>query len=316
MPVSLPVGEQFKSHAPGELRVSYGLTYSDADHYYIGADRDDGAGGVEETVAPATLGIENVLALEYDLAHGITMGLEIPLVHTEQSREFGGVKGNMKASGLGDVRVLGRYWLRDQATGVRIYGAAGLRLPTGESDKQFQAQNGRMITQDLAAQAGTGNLAGIAEFGGSTLLGQRVGVALSARYIFTPSATTVNNFRNELTGNGPEKNSDSDALAARLSISAPLSTGGGVLGQFAARAIFDFAWVPYDDLFGETEGFRRAGPIFLIGPGLSYAPTQSFSFSAAVPFTVYRDVQQNGGNVQEWTFQFGLSFNAITPGEY
>lgn len=313
MPVSLPVGEQFKSYVSGELRVSYGLTYSDTDHYYIGPDRDDGAGGIEETVAPATLGIENVLGLEYDLAHGITLGLELPFVHTEQSREFGGVKGNMKASGLGDIRVLGRYWLRDQPTGIRLYGSAGLRLPTGESDKQFQAQNGRMITQDLAAQAGTGNLAGILELGGSTILAQRFGLALSTRYIFTPSATTVNNFRNELTGNGPEKNSDSDAFAARLSVSSPLSTGEGVLSQFAARAIFDFAWVPYDDLFGKTEGFRRAGPILLLGPGLSYSPMESFSFSASMPFTVYRDVQQNGGNVQEWTLQFGLSYTAITP---
>ncbi len=315
MPVSLPVGETFKLYSPGQLRVSYGLTYSDTDHYYIGTDRDDGPGGIEERVAPATLGLENVLGLEYDLARRFTVALEIPFVHTEQSREFGGVQGSMDATGLGDIRLLSRYWFQDEPNGVRLFGGAGLRLPTGESDKQFEAQNGMMVTQDLAAQAGTGNAAGILELGASTTVAERVGLALTARYYFTPSATTVPNFRHELTGNGPENNSDSDALSTRLTAATPLATSEGWLSRMSASAHLDFAWVPYDDLFGDTEGFRRAGPIVLLGPGLSYMATDRLSLSAGLPFTVYRDVQQNGGNVQAWTLQFGLSYAALTSSE-
>ena len=97
MPVSLPVGEQIKSYETGALRASYALTYSDTDHYYFGKDRDD---ATETNVAPATLGIEHVLGLEYDLARGFTLVGEFPFVHTEQSREFGGVARTMEANGL------------------------------------------------------------------------------------------------------------------------------------------------------------------------------------------------------------------------
>ena len=312
MPVSLPVGEQFKSYTAGALRTSYSFSYSDTDHYYIGEERDD---ATETNVAPATLGMEHVFGLEYDLAHGATLIAEVPFVRTEQSRKFGGVAGTMTASGLGDIRVLGRYWLRDRETGPRMYTSLGVRVPTGESDGKFKRKNGTFVTKDLAAQAGTGNAAGIVEIGGDAALSSRFGMAFSARYIFTPSATTVNNFRHELTGTGPEKNSDSDALSAQLSFITPLSTGDGFLSRASVSFFSDFAWVPYDDLFGKTEGFRRAGPIIAIGPGLGYSPTGALTLSAGFPFTVHRDVQQNGGNVQEWTMQFGLSYDLAGGGE-
>ena len=311
MPISLPVGEQFKIHVPGALRAGYAFSYSDTDHYYIGTARDD---ATETNVAPATLGIEQVLGLEYDLAGGMTLVGEIPFVFTEQSREFGGVAGTMAAKGLGDVRVLARFWFAQQAQGLSWYGEAGLRLPTGESDGSFTRENGTMVTRDLAAQAGTGNLALVFELGGSRSLGDRLGLGFTARYVMTPSSTTVNNFRNELTGNGAEKNSDSDAVSLRLSLLTPLSRGRGALRDFSALALFDLAWVPYDDLVGESEGFRRAGPILTIGPGLTWSPSDALSFSAAVPLTVYRDVQRNGGNVQEWMLQLGLSWD-ILPGD-
>lgn len=309
MPVSLPVGEQFKSYAAGTLHASYGFSYSDTDHYYIGEERDD---ATETNVAPATLGIEHLFGIEYDLGNRFTLIGEFPIVHTEQSREFGGVAGTMEANGLGDIRFLARYWVKGTTPGVRWFTSVGVRVPTGESDGKFRAQNGRMVTRDLAAQAGTGNAAGIVELGANTQFFDRLGAAFTARYIFTPSATTVNNFRNELTGNGPPKNSDSDAATARLGLSMPLGSGESVLSRVSVQGLADIAWVPYDDLIGDTEGFRRAGPIVLVGPGLSWSPREALSFSAAAPFTIYRDVQQNGGNVQEWTLQFGLSYDVLT----
>jgi hypothetical protein len=305
------VGDQFTTHIPGDLRVSYAMTYSDTDHYFVGTERQDGPGQVEETVAPATLGFDNVLGLEYDLPRGFTLALEVPFVHTEQSREFGGVQGTMEANGLGDIRALGRYWFRQNPAGLTLHGAVGVRLPTGESDRKFRAQNGTMVTQDLAAQPGTGNAAGIVEVGGSYFFGQRFGLGFTTRYIYTPAATTVNNFRNELTGSGPAKNSDSDAFTTRLGLATTLSTGTGFLNRISGQAIFDFAWVPYDDLIGDTEGFRRAGVILALGPGLSYTPLDRITVSAALPVTLYRDVQHNGGNVQEVAFQLGVTVDAI-----
>jgi hypothetical protein len=312
VPISLPVGEQFLSHRPGALRVGYSMIYSDTNHYYIGTERQDGPGQTEETVAPSTLGLDNTIGIVYDAAHSLSFGIEIPIVHTEQAREFGGVKGSMDASGLGDVRVLGNWWFKNDPNGAAMHIGAGLRLPTGTSDKSFRAQNGTDVTQDLAAQAGTGNLAGIVEFGGSTFFGQRWGVAFSTRYTFAPANTTVANFRNELTGGGWEKNSDADQVTGRVSLATPLSTGDGAMNRVAVRANVDLAWIPYDDLFGDSEGFRRAGVIFAAGPGLSYTPTPAVTLSADVPLTLYRDVQRNGGNVQEWTLMIGATYDGFS----
>lgn len=310
VPVSLPAGEAARYHFPGALRASYAFNYSDTDHYYIEEERDP---ATETNVAPATPGIDHVLGIEYDLPRGFALLGEVPFLRNEQSREFGGVKGTMEASGLGDVRLLARYWVPAGSPNRSWFASVGVRLPTGESDGTFKAANGKTVTRDLAAQAGTGNPAGILEVGGSTLFGGRFALGLQARYIFTPEATTVRNFRNQLTGNGPEMNSDSDAASARVSLSSPLSTGTGALSRLAARVNADVAWVPYTDLIGDTEGFRRAGPILFVGPGVSWAPRQALSLSAAVPFTVYRNIQQNGGNVQEWTVQFSMSYD-VFPG--
>lgn len=308
VPVSLPVGEQARAHQPGTLRAGYGFSYSDTDHYYIGEERDD---ATEQNVAPATLGTEHLLSLDYDLPRGITLSAEVPFVRNEQSRKFGGVAGTMVASGLGDVRLLARYWLARGDAGSTWYAAAGVRLPTGESDGEFRARNGKMVVKDLAAQPGTGNTAGIVEFGGGMPLGGRFGLGLTARYVFTPAATTVENFRHQLSGAGPEKNSDSDAATARVSFASALGSPGSAWNRAAARVLFDFAWIPYDDLFGDTEGFRRAGPIVAVGPGLGYTVRDGLALSAAAPITVYRNVQQNGGNVQEWMLQFSAAVDLL-----
>ena len=232
VPISLPLGEQFKSHAVGALRLSYGISYSDTDHYYIGSERD---AATETNVAPATLGVEQILGIENDAAPRLTLIGEVLFIHTEQSREFGGVAGSMKASGLGEMRLLARYWISDRPEGLRWYSWLGLRLPTGESDAKVRAQNGTLVTKDLAAQAGTGNYAGIVEIGGAHAFGRRLALGFAGRYVFTPEATTVNNFRHELTGNGPEKNSDSDAANARVSRNTPLGAGDGIMSRMAAR---------------------------------------------------------------------------------
>lgn len=308
--MSLPVGELSKSHTPGAFRASYGSSYSDTDHYYIGKERSD---LVESTVAPATLGVEHLFGLEYDLPHGITVVGEVPIVRTDQSREGGAAAGTMKAHGIGDLRLLARYWMASNAEGLRFSASLGVRLPTGKSDGKFLTKGGKTVTNDLAAQAGTGNLAGILEVGGGAKLSNRFGLGFAARYVFTPSATTVSNFRHELSGVGPEKNSDSDAATARVTLNTALNTGHGPWSRVALSILTDIAWVPYDDLIGDTEGFRRAGPILLAGPGLSWMATDRLNVATAVPITLYRDVQQNGGNVQDWTIQLSASYN-ITRG--
>jgi len=313
VPISIPVGEQFKAHTPVHLAFGYGYSFSDTDHYYIGTERDD---ATETNVAPSTKGQDHTLSVEYDLPKRFTLVGEIPIVSTAQKREFGGVKGTMEASGLGDLRLMARYWVKDSGPRFRMHTALGLRFPTGEADGTFQAQNGTMVDKDVAAQAGTGNTAGLFEFGGSSAISPRLGLSFAGRYLFTPSAEAKSkNFRNQLTGNGPKMNSDNDAATLHLNAAFPLGTGESALRKFALQGNVDFLWIPVDDLIGDSNGFRRAGKLFFAGPGLAWEPVPQLSVSTSVPFALYRDIQKNGGNVQEWSFLFAINFDAL-PGSY
>lgn len=315
MSVGLPVGEQFKLHEPGRLRLGYAYSYSDADHFYFGEKRDH---AVERGPQPTTLTNEHTATLEYDLPAKFSLIGEVPFLYTRQKREAGPVAGTMTAAGLGDIRLLSRYWFTDENPPFRLYGIFGVRIPTGESDEKFLSQTGNRVTKDVAAQSGTGNFAGVLELGGTSQLTDSFALFYQGRYIFAPETETdANNFRFELTGIGPRKNSDSDA--ATLRIGGNLNFGTLLRETFrgeepfqpldglAGQVIFDTAWVPYDDLIGASGGFRRAGVILFVGPGLTWAPYENLTLSVSTPFTVYRKIQRNGGNVPEWVFQTSIT---------
>ena len=79
------------------------------------------------------------------------------------------------------------------------------------------------------------------------------------------------------------------------------------LDGLAGQVIFDTAWVPYDDLIGATDGFRRSAIILFVGPGLTWAPYENMTLSLSAPITVYRKIQRNGGNVPEYLVQASIS---------
>lgn len=302
-------------HEPGRFRLTYAYSYSDADHYYLGESR---VLPIERTPSPSTITNEHTIGMEVDIPAKLSLLAEIPFVYTLQSREFGAVAGTMEAAGVADIRVMSRYWITDQNPKFRLYGILGARLPTGASDEQFLSEAGNRVTKDVAVQPGTGNAAGIVELGGTSEFSRVAAAFFQARYIFTPATETdARNFRWELTGAGPEFNSDSDAFSGRIGLSFPIGRmiregyreePVQALDSLGLQAIFDTAWVPWDDVIGDTDGFRRAGIILFVGPALSWAPFDGMTLTVGTPFTVYRKIQQNGGNVPEWIFQGSVTF--------
>ncbi|MCA8962265.1 MAG: hypothetical protein KDC38_17190 [Planctomycetes bacterium] len=286
-------------------------SYSDSDHYYGGEKRDF---GVERSVQPSTLSNEFTGILEADVTEKFSVVAEVPFMYTRQVRGLGGVSGAMVAAGLGDVRAMARAWLLDTDPSFRLYGGLGLRLPTGASDEKFTAQNGTRVSKDLAAQPGTGNVAAILEVGGSARMAERVGIYYRARYIVTPySETDAKNFRNELTNTGPRRNSDSDSATVVIGSIWSITQDSpdsepSAFGQVAATLGVQAAWVPYHDLIGATKGFRRAGIILFVEPGLSWSPRPTVTTTLSVPITVYRKIQRNAGNIPEIIAQASVTF--------
>ncbi|MGE3163865.1 MAG: hypothetical protein AB7O52_03100 [Planctomycetota bacterium] len=303
---------------PGRFRLSYVYGYSDTDKYYTGEKRDR---PVERNVAASTLTNEHTVIGEYDVTERLSFIAEIPFLYVRQARDGPGsfgVNGVMLADGLGDVRVLGKYWLASENAGLRLYAAAGVRLPTGDSNSRFTSDAGNHITEDVAVQHGTGNGAAIAELGGTSQLHRNFGLFYSGRYVLTPSTETdARNFRNQLTGNGPRRNSDSDSASFKVGMQVPVgrmlreSVSEQPVPRLDGLAVFQAfsgAWVPYDDLVGATRGFRRAGTVLFYEPGFAWAPSPDVTFTVSVPITVYRKLQQNGGNLPEWILQASVTF--------
>lgn len=272
---------------------------------------------------------EHLVIVEADLSETFSAVVEVPFVYIRQTRSGLGsraVNGAMTSAGVGDVRVGARYWLLEQESGLRLYALAGLRLPTGGSDEEFTSQAGNRVDKDVAVQPGTGNLAGVLELGGTfSSPNSNIGFFASARYIVTPATTARSkNFRNQLSGNGPRRNSDPDSFLWKVGTSISI---GKMLKQsstsedgeedesrldgLAFLLALSGAYVPYDDPFGDDDGFRRGALLIFVEPGLIYAANENITFNLSVPITAYRYVNKNGGNVPEIIFQAGvtLTFN-------
>lgn len=313
------VGEQFKVNQPGRIRLSYLYSYSDTDHFYYHERR---VHATERSARARSLLNEHLVLLEVDVTERLSLVLEAPFLYGRQTRSGPGsvaVNGAMIAAGVGDVRMLARYWLyQDEASPLRLYGAAGLRVPTGGSDEKFTSQAGRRVDKDVSVQPGTGNLAGIVELGGTFQVNEYLNLFFQGRYTFAPAThTSARNFRSQLSGVGERYNSDSDSANWRVAcvISAGLILREAmqeeplrVLDGLGLQLGIVGAHVPYDDLLGADGGFRRAANIFFVEPGLIWSPLDQVTLSVSVPVTVYRYVMKNGGNVPEYVVQFGATF--------
>ena len=272
---------------------------------------------------------EHTAILEVDITETLSAVIEAPFVYIRQSRSGPGsraVNGTMTGTGLGDVRVGARWWFlqSDQAdegevaSSLRLYGLAGLRLPTGESDGKFTSQAGNRVDNDVAVQPGTGNPAAFLELGGTFAMPESYfGLFGSARYILAPMTNARSkNFRNQLSGRGYEYNSDPDSFNAKVGFTFELGRlvrqsvtdeEGTLADGFAMFFAYSYALVPYDDLIGGDSGFRRGAQLMFLEPGVVWALNERVTVNASVPLTVYRRVMKNGGNVPEVVFLAGIT---------
>lgn len=299
--------------------MTYSYAYSDTDHFYLHEARQL---ATERATKATSLLNEHTLNLEVDITDRLSLVAEVPFLYGIQSRNGPGstaINGDMQASGLGDMRFLARFWFFQEEQKVRLYVAAGVRAPTGESEGGFTSFANRRVDKDVSAQEGTGNFAGVIELGGSGSVTDWLGVFFQARYVFTPGNNALSeNFRWQLTGAGPHYNSDADTALWKIGATLPIGRlirekmteePNSALDGLAFLFAIDGAHVPYEDLIGGSSGFRRGANIFFVEPGFAWAPNDIVTFSISVPVTVYKYVMKNGGNVPEYVVQAGMTIS-------
>jgi hypothetical protein len=230
-----------------------------------------------------------------------SLGIDLPLISNKRSSlyEHGGnsegqaARHNTSASGIGDVRVTGYYWLLDpmKSMNFNIQGGLGIKLPTGnyKHEDVFYKSNGVQVTGpvDQSIQPGDGGTGVTAEINTFYNFSHRVSAYGNFYYLVNPREE---NGVSTARGGTPSQNA---ILYKTATMSVP--------DQYMARAGFNFSFdkflfsaggrlegIPSSDLIGGDEGFRRPGYVLSVEPGMSYQ-FKKFAAFATVPVAVERN---------------------------
>lgn len=280
----------------GHWQTSFGYRYFRSHRHFVGSVEQDGSPGTRDRRNSKV--VNNVhlpgLNLSYGLSDRLSLSADVPFLVAHRSNPPNATRPfrqHTDARGVGDVNVLGRYWLGKPTSHARqnLSVGFGFKLPTGKDDatddvQVFNPATRALETQtrtvDQSIQPGDGGFGVIAELQGFKAVGGATLFA-SASYLANPKGTNgVPTFRGRPT---EAIMSVADQYAARVGIAArgPFLRGLGV--SLAAR----LEGVPVEDLIGGSSGFRRPGYSIGIEPGLSYAFKNNV-VSVSVPWLVRR----------------------------
>jgi hypothetical protein len=200
-----------------------------------------------------------------------------------------------RSFGIGDVRITAYKWLFDASMSHRgnLQLGVGIKLPTGDYryEDYFYKKSGPVsVPVNSTIQLGDGGTGFSLELNGFYNVGRRASLYGNLFYLFNPR--DQNGVSNTYGGGAPTAvknagatvNSVPDAFTARVG------------GNFNSRNVsfwggFRAEGQPVHDVFGESNGQRRAGLIVSAEPGMNYS-FKKMTLYAFVPIPVYRTTYQ------------------------
>ena len=289
--------------AAGRWQASFGYQYFHSHRHFVGAVEQDGSPGTRDR---RTTPVENwinipELTLQYGLSDRLSIAADVPILVARRQipgtvfKEFRGIDGApdqvTHARGIGDINLIGRYWVGrpDPRGRQNLSIGLGIKLPTGKDNVQDSVSTIAATgappqtaakSVDQSIQPGDGGLGLIGEVQAFKAVG-RVSLFATASYLSNPRGTN-----GVPTGRGRETEavmSVADQYGARVGAGIALPFHPALAVSLAAR----LEGVPVHDLFGSSEGFRRPGYSVGIEPGLSYSWSHT-AISLSVPWLVRR----------------------------
>lgn len=291
-PLDLGIGLTHESGylKPGDWRVFGNYRWFRSDRHFSGDD---------EFTLPNDLDAEAIneaqyfeLNLQRALSERLSVALIVPFVHytrsTVHEHQFIG-RYKTSASGIGDMRLTGYYWLLDPAANPKGNVAVGIgpKFPTGEHDAEdtFQTYSGPVRKPvDQSIQPGDGGWGFTLELDAFYRLTESLNGYAQAYYLFNPENTngteTLVGERNPFE----DVNSISDQYVARLGLAYAAKPEWGLTLSLGGRV----EGVPAEDLIGDSDGFRRPGYAVFVEPGVSITK-EAWNLTLEVPVAVYRN---------------------------
>jgi hypothetical protein len=208
--------------------------------------------------------------------------------------------------GIGDIVLSARRWLLDcghNHSGNVMLGV-GVKLPTGKYDAKdrfpdITGGNPKVKPVDQSIQPGDGGTGVVLDMQAFKSWGDVTAYA-TASYLINPRDTngTPSILANLLPAIPPASrykafNSVPDQYLARAGVAVPIKKIRGLSVLLGAR----IEGVPVEDLFGDSNGFRRPGYAIFVEPGLVYNQGKN-TYSLTVPVATQRNRPKDFANIE------------------
>ena len=303
--VSLSLGAQGISYLqPGHFEGDLFYRYLYSDTVFIGTE--------EQPQLYDQGGRHAIHSFDVNLSYGLTdrlaLGVTLPFMYDDFSNIHGdGKRHSGSSGGLGDVRLIGSAWVfkPDHHPNGNINLGIGVKFPTGDyrATDDYHLANGQTALRpvDIAAQPGDGGFGLMLQFQGyQRLVGNLFGY-LSGYYMMnprnengterpSPTGTVVNTVPDQYLGRGGV----SYIVWPQRGLS--ISLGGRIDG------------IPVNDVWGDSDGFRRAGYAVYVEPGLNWSFGKNV-LSVSVPVAVRRNLERT-----QYSFAGGFADYLVVAG--
>jgi hypothetical protein len=271
-----------------EWEVGLSYRHLTADDWFVGSEiRPEAAPGGQ----PNTFNIHTFdLSLAYGVSDRLGLRLTVPVTTGTNSRIHpDGTRHETSAAGIGDINLIGGYWLLDPTVprGGNVAVGLGIKAPTGNYDVEDELGLPSGVIRfpvHPGIQPGGGGWGILVEAQAYQRLAGDLSGYLFGSYQSSPRVATEIRF----TPTAPSSwLSVTDVYHARAGLAYALAQAG-VSVSLGAR----IDGIPVRDIIGGDEGYRAPGYSLFLDPGLAISRGRG-TFTASVPVRLYGTFKQN-----------------------
>lgn len=254
-----------------EWQVAVDYRYLHANRFFVGSQ--------QTTPPPQFFGqplIINVHSINVNATYGVTdrvsMRITVPISVGSQSRFYPDTARHVaRAGGIGDIGLVVAAWMwepRAHPKGNLSLGA-GVKAPTGDYRfrDDFHFANGTTVPHpvDQAIQLGDGGWGVILQGQAFRRVGSRGFAYATGSYLVSPRNQTDVTRSPAPQPNSSVRISVPDVYTGRLGLVYGILPERGLSVSLGGRV----DGIPYHDLIGASDGFRRPGYIVFVEPGVT-----------------------------------------------
>ena len=284
-----------------EWQVAVDYRYLHADQFFFGTQQTTPPAGFFGQ--PLIINIHSAnINVTYAASDRFNLRMTVPVSYGSQSRFHADTARHVvHAGGIGDISLVGTAWLLNPSTHTKgnLAFGAGVKMPTGNNKyaDNFFVANGSSVQWpvDQSIELGDGGWGVIVQGQAFRQVAPRAVAYFTGSYLVSPRNQT-DVVRTPVGKDSAVHFSVADVYTGRLGVSYGLpeqrlsvSLGARIDG------------IPYHDLIGKSDGFRRPGYVVFVDPGVSIERGRStFTFSTPVRVAqrlAQRQMVKPGGSI-------------------